>query len=471
MNVKLKVSSEQTAADETTRAATPDTSLLYEDLRREYFVKQKIIDVDFRQMIPWVKGGDQLTHQLHPYPAKLLPQIAHFFCRASILREPCGILLDPFCGSGTVALEASVAGIQPYVADANPFALMLSRVKTTPYNVAELENCLVTLRSRSAGYRSAPRVEIINSHLWYSNEKKYALDRIIRAIQELQEEAIREFFLICFSVLARKLSFADPRVNVPVRQKVKEVFSPQAKSAIEARFEWLEIVSPFDEFVKICRCNIDRVRITNKAAPGRAKVAELGDDARNLRCGNRILEAPLPDASVGMVITSPPYGSAQKYVRASSLALNWLGLAGPKELAGLERRSIGREHLSDKEPLMLEGIPVKYQSQLTRISRANMLRAKLTATYLREMSSVVAELARVTVPGGRSIIIVGNNQVCGEIIANDQFVKERFEANGMTAELIVRDNIRARGLMTTRNRSVPAIAHETVLVLRKGTDE
>ena len=467
MNVKLKVFCEQPVAAEPARVGTLDTSLLYEELRREYAIHRRIIEVDFRKMISWVKGGDQLTHQIHPYPAKLLPQIAHFFCRSSVLQEPAGILLDPFCGSGTVALEASVAGLTPYVADANPFALMISRVKTTPYNVAELENCLTVLRRRAASYRSAPKIEIVNSNLWYSEERKFALDRIIRAIHELKDDAIREFFLICFSVLARKLSFADPRVNVPVRQKVKAGFSPSAKREIKARFQWLESVSPFDEFVRVCRSNIDRVSLANDAAPDRTTVAELGDDARNLRQGKSTSEAPLPDESVGLVVTSPPYGSAQKYVRSSSLALNWLGLAGPKDLATLERRSIGREHLPSAEPLNLEGIPLKYKRQLSRISRTNLLRAKLAATYLREMSDVIAELARVTIRGGRSVIIVGNNQVCGEIIANDEFLRERFEAHGMTAEMVLRDNIRARGLMTTRNSTAQAIAHETVLVLRK----
>ncbi len=468
MNAKSKIVREHPVADKTTRVGILDTSFLYEELRRDYSISSKVIDVDFRKMISWVKGGDQLTHQLHPYPAKLLPQIAHFFCRASILQDSPGILLDPFCGSGTVALEASVAGIQPYVADANPFALMLSRVKTTPYDIRKLEDYLENLRSRSASYRSAPAVEIVNSHLWYTVERKYALDRIIRAIRELKEEAIQEFFLICFSVLARKLSFADPRVNVPVRQRVKAEFSPATRSAIKARFEWLERVSPFDEFVRICRSNIDRVAFTNNTAPGRAKVVELGTDARDLKYSKRKLETPLPNASVGLAITSPPYGSAQKYIRASGLALNWLGLAGPKELAGLEKRSIGREHLSVKEPLSFDGIPIKYQRQLARISQTNMLRAKLTATYLREMGQVVAELARVTMRGGRNVIIVGNNQVCGEIVANDQFLVDSFEAHGMAAELVLRDDIRARGLMTTRNRSVPAISHEIVLVFRKG---
>ncbi|MDP4073934.1 hypothetical protein [Acidovorax sp. A1169] len=468
MNLKIKAPRGQATADGAAGIDALDTSFLYEELRRNYVTHRKTIDVDFREMVSWIKGGDQLTHHIHPYPAKLLPQIANFFCRASILKEASGILLDPFCGSGTVALEASMAGIQPYVADANPFALMLSRVKTTPYCVKELEECLETLRSRSAKFRSAPKVEIVNSDLWYSEENKFALERIIRSIHELEDKSTREFFLICFSVLARKISYADPRVNVPVRQKIKDSFSPAAKASVQARFDWLKNVSAFDEFSKICNSNINRVALTNNAYPSRNCIKELGDDARNLRSGRRRLGAPLPDSSVSLIITSPPYGSAQKYVRASSLALNWLGLAAPKDLSALERRSIGREHLSERESLSLEGISKKYRHQLDRISRVNLLRAKLTATYMREMSCVVAELSRVTASGGRNVLIVGNNQVCGEVISNDQFLQDCFESHGMTTELSVRDDIRARGLMTTRNRATPAISHETVLVFRKG---
>jgi tRNA G10 N-methylase Trm11 len=48
------------------------------------------------------------------------------------------LVLDPFCGSGTVALEASIHGFLPLVADANPLALLLTKVKTTPYCIEKL---------------------------------------------------------------------------------------------------------------------------------------------------------------------------------------------------------------------------------------------------------------------------------------------------------------------------------------------
>ena len=103
----------------------------------EYHKNQTPIDIDFRKLIHWLRAGDQLTHQIHPYPAKLLPHIAYFFLKAhkNLTQK---LVLDPFCGSGTVALEASIHGFLPLVADANPLALLLTKVKTTPYCIEKL---------------------------------------------------------------------------------------------------------------------------------------------------------------------------------------------------------------------------------------------------------------------------------------------------------------------------------------------
>ncbi|ABE42338.1 hypothetical protein Bpro_0374 [Polaromonas sp. JS666] len=127
------------------------------------------VEVDFRGLVNWVRLGNQLTHQIHPYPAKLLPHIAHFFARASTYTGKQGRILDPFCGSGTVALEASLAGHKPLVADANPLALLITRVKTTPYNLEELRASLDSLLKRVVRYRTAPNISVVNDQLWYSS--------------------------------------------------------------------------------------------------------------------------------------------------------------------------------------------------------------------------------------------------------------------------------------------------------------
>ena len=64
-----------------------DTTLLLEELKRKYRAGCRPLEVSFRGMVSWVRPGDQLTHLIHPYPAKLLPHIAHFFSHAGALRR------------------------------------------------------------------------------------------------------------------------------------------------------------------------------------------------------------------------------------------------------------------------------------------------------------------------------------------------------------------------------------------------
>ncbi|MEM2991050.1 MAG: DNA methyltransferase, partial [Halobacteria archaeon] len=50
----------------------------------------------------------EYTHGLHPYPARMCPQIARKLIK--LYSKPKDIIFDPFCGSGTVLVEAKLAG-------------------------------------------------------------------------------------------------------------------------------------------------------------------------------------------------------------------------------------------------------------------------------------------------------------------------------------------------------------------------
>lgn len=452
-------------------ADTIDTSLLYEELRRKYLLGAcEPLPVDFRQLVSWTKVGDQLTHQIHPYPAKLLSSIAHFFARASSIVKPGSKLLDPFCGSGTVALEASLAGHRPLVCDANPLSLLITKVKTTPYDTQRLRQLTDNLVRRAGAFRSAPVIDIVNSHLWYEPSRKQSLERLLRAVLELENEKERDFFKICFSVTARKLSFADPSISVPVRLKQKPSFSEAVRSRIDERLNWLATACTRYEFKKVCLANIARFEKTQIMFPDRQPAVYVSNDARKI-CEPEIhISEPITPRSIHMVITSPPYGSAQKYVRASSLSLNWLELSKPKGLASLEAKSIGREHAPGKFSEVALTLPREFEILLLDIKKRNNLRHEITRQYLADMQQALAEISKVISPGGYAIIVVGNNEVCGEVLRNDTFCISTMEACGMNLEMHLIDSIKSRSLLLKRNSSAPAISRESILVFSKPTE-
>lgn len=448
------------------RESTIDTSLLLEDLKRRYRETEVPVPVTFRNLATWVRAGDQFTHQIHPYPAKLLPHIANFFVRASSLNKPGGLILDPFCGSGTVALEASLAGSRTIVADANPFALLITKVKTTPYSVPDLIATAHVLRIRISRLRTANAVPVVNEHLWYASGTKKSLEKILRAVMEIEDIEHRDFFRVCFSVLARRMSYADPAVNVPVRLKEKSTRSIAANEQIKKHLDWLATTSPPEEFDRVVQLNIGRVHAANLAFPERTPAHFVGVDARNLVDGNLHRQAP---ASVPLTITSPPYGSAQKYIRASSLALNWLSLCAPEDLASLEGNSIGREHLSKKwqHTRNTKPLPPAFSNLVQRISEKNQNRGAITRKYFQELGASFSELERITEKDGHIVLVIGNNTVAGLNVENDSFAKEIMLELGFSIELALVDRIHSRGLMTARHKSASLIAGETIFLFRK----
>src|ERR1041385_186183 len=68
-----------------------------------------------------------LTHGLHPYPAKYIPQIPHTLIRE--LSSPGETIADIFCGSGTALVEALLLGRHAVGCDANPLACLISEAQ------------------------------------------------------------------------------------------------------------------------------------------------------------------------------------------------------------------------------------------------------------------------------------------------------------------------------------------------------
>jgi tRNA G10 N-methylase Trm11 len=444
-----------------------DTSLLLEELRRDYQRRGTPLDVNFREMLSWVKLGDQFTHQIHPYPAKLLPHIAALFVNARKL-NPGHSVLDPFCGSGTVALEASIAGNTALIADANPLALLLAQVKTTPYEIEKLLHLTADIITQTKRFKTAPSISIVNSTLWYKPEVKQNLERLLRAINRIESIIHREFFLACFSVVTRRLSLADPSISVPVRLKAKASLGARGLERVKERIQWLSTADYLEEFSSVCLTNINRVLKTNEAYPHRRRAIVVGNDARQLIPSNN--KDALEVESADLILTSPPYGSAQKYIRAVSLSLNWLGLAVPSQLTELESKSIGREHLPKRYSGPVRELPPAFEDFVYSTAKINPSRAEITRTYLSDMESALKEMARTVNPNGRIVIVMGNNEVCGQILRNDEFVQEIMQANGFKTELYLLDKIKSRGLLTKRNSSAPIIARESILMFRKANE-
>lgn len=440
---------------------------VYEEYVRKYQETGQPVSVNFRELVPLLNNKERYTHLIHSYPAKLLSNIPYYFLQSEEYCPHDGIVLDPFCGTGTVLLEAALSGRQAWGADANPLAVLISKVKTTYISKEILLKSLSAVLNRAERSREMPRMSSMIEG-WFSDSTVTQLFRLQQSIGKIKNESQKYFFLLCLSNLIRKVSYADPTIAVPVHLNPNRFAEgSERRKTATFRLETLKAVDVYDKFEGICRLNIERVNSLKGVK--KINTAEVvSNDARHL---TRHLseEDVIPDNAVDLILTSPPYAGAQKYIRASRLNLYWLGMTDAAEIRTIDGKNIGREdyHKKEYDKKYTTGIAEADKVLEELYSRGKKERACIVGNYLNEMQAALDESYRVLKPGGHMVIIIGNNTVCGLSFDTQDYLTSYLQSKGMQLKFKLIDDIKSYGLMTKRNKTANTITSEWVLVLQK----
>lgn len=428
------------------------------------------IDISFRDLVPNFSSIERATHSIHPYPAKLLGHIPYFFLNNSIFSKPNDIVLDPFCGSGTVLLESILSGKNAYGIDSNPLARLISLVKSSLLDDKKIQIqkklFLETYSKTTFQLQNVPLV--VNLGYWYTEEIIKQLSNILYCIKQIKDENIKNFFLISFSVCARKVSSADPRVSVPVKLKPKSYEDKITNRKTHKKLlEELENINVLEKFINILELNQRRFINFKKLANTNNFIKIVGLDAKKIT-SNIASDELLQNESIDYIITSPPYAGAQKYIRASSLNLNWTELASATDLKILDNNTIGRESYRKEYYSKFQETPLdEANCFLQKVFEINPLRAYIASNYLNEMNLVILELYRVLKKKKYFVLIAANNFICGQEFQTQRFLKQLGINAGFKVKLELIDDIHSYGLMTKRNKTASIITRELVTVFQK----
>jgi hypothetical protein len=442
--------------------------------------------VNFRTLCSdwaWAKRSDVYTHYLHRYPAKLLPYIPIYFLSSTLAGD--GPILDPFAGTGTVAVEAIVHFTNPSdckLVEINPLARLISSTKTTPINPESLKkestalfNIIEKINAENTETPEFPGIDF-----WFREEAQKGLSIIRDSIELLETDVhIKDFFWVCFSSIIRDMSRADPKVSPPVRLSADKFQKGDYKDTLQKKIDQKNEYSAFVLFKNTVLKNIDRMRNLWDAWQLSGKHASVvGHDARNLTnapyIGKGSLdilhETQMMDNSVGLVITSPPYINAQKYTRTTKFELWWLGLveSSSESLAQYDKALIGTERVIFDEYTKL--IPVRNKTADTFIGtiyEIDKQKAAIVGKYFNDMRTSLQEIKRVLKPGGYCVLVVGNNIVNKQPIPNNIILAEIAKDEGLVPKAMLVDEIRSRGLITKRHDTAGMIADEWIILLQK----
>ena len=145
------------------------------------------------------RSTSDYTHAIHLYPARMHPEIAKRIVYKYSTDDT--IVFDPFMGSGGVLLEGILAGHDSVGLDINPFAVLLSKVKTTPINT-DLVWIRYGILNRSvkdcdAGEYHSDLFPDMDMEAWYGKDVAGKLSALKYHVFNVKDTDVRDFFKLC----------------------------------------------------------------------------------------------------------------------------------------------------------------------------------------------------------------------------------------------------------------------------------
>ena len=379
------------------------------------------------------KSTRDYTHAIHLYPARMHPEIAKRVIQKYATDDT--IVFDPFMGSGGVLLEGILAGHDAVGVDVNPFAVLLSKVKTTPI-YSDLKPALTAIlelsqmdRMFKEGYKYLlPDMDVDS---WYSKSVAGKLATLKRYIFMGDDQDVVDFFKVCLSLTVRKSSYQRNGSWKIHRMRDRADFNPD----------------PIALFEKISNDAISMMEDLVRAAPKGPAYPLLGD-TRDLHSSFREIRRVLDGGKLNLVVTSPPYGDHHttvaygQFTRHPSL---WLDMP-PDEVSAADKVGLGgrlKKEMGDLDSDTLDATLKKVSKNDKRLTKNRKpCRTEEVYAFFHDLDSCMGQIAGVLEEGeSRCCFVVANRTVRRVRIPTDAITVELGRKWGFSLDHIIRRNI------------------------------
>jgi hypothetical protein len=304
-----------------------------------------------------------LTHGFHSYAGRMHPSIARGAVAA--WSAPGDTIVDPFCGSGTVLVEAMAGGRASSGVDASPLAVAIARVRTAVLGEeGRARLCAEAARIAEEAAERARKRRRPDVPAWARREIErfhphvlFELLGLRELVIAVPEDDVGRALRLCLSSLLVKFMKAGPEAP---RDGAEKRIARGVPSRMLA-----------DRAAELARGLGALERRTPPGTP--TPQIELGD-AREL--------GGVRDRAAALVVSSPPYAGTYDYEALHDVRFTWLGLHR-KQVRGAQLGARGRG-------LGVEG-----------------------AGWRASQRAWIGEMARVVRPGGHVLLVVGDGVVDG----------------------------------------------------------
>jgi hypothetical protein len=378
--------------------------------------------------------NEYLVHNWHKYKAKFFPRMARALTNAT---TPIGTVGDPFAGSGTLLVEASLMGVPSRGVDIDPLSVEISACKLAGLQLDThvAEKAVLHFHQASAAFASDSLLGDLTPPPdgRGSDVLPEFIGRKLPVEQRTEVEAhlklLRAVVASCPDAEGRRL------LQLALSHAVATKVNLRWMGTGDNRFALALAVRPLPRIMalhlrKMLNGLAQRDGLVARAAIGRLGQSDVQvGDARAL---------PWADESLQGIVTSPPYLPAasgrESYLRSRAASLTAVGLLTEAEVLEREAQMVGsilRSASSDST-----GLPPSIRELVEWMvpQRARKPKALPTAAYFLDIAASLREMGRVVAPGGSVAMVLSAEHVFYDLVGRQ--IVRRLDMPDTIAQLL-----------------------------------
>ena len=335
-----------------------------------------------------------LSHSIfNRYPARSIHLVPRMLLNKMDFKND--IVLDPFMGSGTTAVEARLAGYKVYGVEVDPFARLVASLKCEKFSNKALCNLYEqnvsinkNFKKVDADNRYLPNLE--NIRYWFEKKQFEDLLKLKTAIYlTCKKRRELNFFKVILASIIRPCSLAERQTLKPyISKKYKKTPADVVLSFNRASHAYIQACANFSKIVS-----------------GRQLIKWIGKDATTFSYNRE---------DIDIAITSPPYLNAIDYVRCIKLESAWIDTGDNNEFCKTRKLQLG-EATRSKAVVnkLISEILAPYYEEISEIDKK---RAQILLGYFEDIYNNLKCVNRSLREGGTYNMIVGNSTMRGVYI-------------------------------------------------------
>ncbi|MCW8889350.1 MAG: DNA methyltransferase [Sedimenticola sp.] len=352
----------------------------------------KLLDWDFPE-----QNSNIFLHNLCWYPSRFIPMIPAQLITA--LSKPGDTVLDPFCGSGTVLIEALRQNRNSICLDLNTYGCFIAETKARIYSggqfdLLELTSIIEEIDAINSDDNNAslfshpinllkqttklhPNIESLTP--WYHKRTLSQLSALYTRIDNIEHELTKNILQLIF--ISISMASSGHKTGRPYTYYADNV-KPKALEEKDAYTLFKRRLKKFlNEYKNSLHC-------TNNTLDWNV----FNGDSRQL--SNQV------QTPVDLIVTSPPYLGVTDYTMAFRLGKLWLDFGNPLE--SIKTSEIG--------------------------ARWRRKRSDETTSYLRDMEKCFSEMTLCLKPNKYLCIVIGESKKNSEKINNHllSYIEEKL---------------------------------------------